>query len=140
MRRLGIFTFMNHIYFILILCLASSCRKVSADLDPNSEAYFKMEIQKQLGGKLEYTVKNGRIDLLTDEVAYEVTWAEDWKDAIGRSLWYGMQTHRDAGIILLMRERSDLKYKKQLETTIEYMKGNKAIVIKAYPDDFKVDQ
>ena len=132
---------MKLIPVIILLTIAlHSCDKKQENLQANSEAYFKMEIQQQLGGKLEYTVKNGRIDLLTKEVAYEVAWAEDWKDAIGRSLWYGMQTHRDAGIILLMRERSDLKYRKQLETTIEYMNANKNIVLKIYPDDFKVDQ
>ena len=113
-----------------------SCKKNATVTKEGSEEFYKMEIQKMIGGELEYIVKNGRIDLLTDEVAYEVTWAKDWKDAIGRSLWYGMQTHRNAGIILIFEKKSDSKYKRQLETTIEYMNGNKEIVVKIFPDDF----
>ena len=121
----------------LLSLLFFSCKKEQVVLEPGSEEFFKSEIQKIIGGKLEYTVKNGRVDLLTKEIAYEVTWASEWKDAIGKALWYGMQTHRDAGIILIVENQSDQKYIKQLKTTIEYMNGNKAIHVKVYPDDFQ---
>lgn len=125
------------IIFVIAGLTLCSCKDKQIDLAPNSEEYFKSEIQKTIGGKLEHVVKNGRVDLLTEEIAYEVTWASEWKDAIGKALWYGMQTHRDAGIILIVENQADQKYIKQLKTTIEYMNGNKEIHVKVYPDDFQ---
>ena len=106
-------------------------------MEPGSEEFFKNEIQKKIGGKLEYSVKNGRVDLLTEEVAYEVTWASEWKDAIGKSLWYGLQTHRASGIILIVSDKSDEKYLSQLKSTLSYMNSNKEIIVKVYPKDFE---
>lgn len=120
-----------------IVTLATSCKKVVFESKEGSEAHYKIEIQKKIGGKLEHVVKNGRVDLLTNEVAYEVAWARDWKESIGKALWYGMQTHRDAGVILIIEQASDEKYLTQLKTTIEYMKANKEIKVMSYPQDFK---
>jgi len=122
---------------LFILFALISCKKSKTiNGKQGSEEFYKLEIQKKIGGKLEHSVKNGRVDLQTDEVAYEVTWAKDWKESIGKSLWYGMQTHRDAGIILIFDQASDKKYMTQLRTTIEYMNGNKPIRVLVFPDDF----
>ena len=125
------------IIFGLICFSLFSCKKKQVSLEPGSEEFFKNEIQKKIGGKLEYSVKNGRVDLLTEEVAYEVTWASEWKDAIGKSLWYGMQTHRASGIILIVSDKSDEKYISQLKSTLSYMSSNKEIIVKVYPKDFE---
>ena len=125
------------IIFSLICFRLFSCIKRQVSLEPGSEEFFKNEIQKKIGGKLEYSVKNGRVDLLTEEVAYEVTWASEWKDAIGKSLWYGLQTHRASGIILIVSDKSDEKYLSQLKSTLSYMNSNKEIIVKVYPKDFE---
>ena len=125
------------IIFSLICFSLFSCKKRQVSLEPGSEEFFKNEIQKKIGGKLEYSVKNGRVDLLTEEVAYEVTWASEWKDAIGKSLWYGLQTHRASGIILIVSDKSDEKYLSQLKSTLSYMNSNKEIIVKVYPKDFE---
>lgn len=47
--------------------------------------------------------EGSRVDVLTDEFAYEVEWVSKWKEAVGQSLLYGLQTNRQPGIILLLR-------------------------------------
>ncbi|QDH80619.1 hypothetical protein FKX85_16855 [Echinicola soli] len=94
-------------------------------------------IQELIGGEREYAVQSGRVDLLTEERAFEVEWANKWKNAIGQSLWYGLQTNRKPGIILILRSRKDYKYYIQLNSALNYAKLQDEIVVYIYPDDFK---
>jgi len=52
----------------------------------------------------EYTLPDeSRVDILTDEYAFEVEWAYKWKESIGQSLYYAIQTDMKPGIILLFK-------------------------------------
>ena len=55
------------------------------------------------------TFDGSRVDILTLEFAYEVEWSHKWKEAIGQSVLYGIETNRRPGIILLSRGK-DMKY------------------------------
>lgn len=94
-------------------------------------------ISKELGGEREVSVTNGRIDILTDEIAYEVEWARKWKHSIGQAIWYGLQSDRTPGIILILQDKSDYKYVLQLESALLHSELNKEIVIRIYPNDFQ---
>lgn len=101
-----------------------------------SERDYQLRIQQQLGGQMEVPVESGRIDLLTDEYAIEIEFANKWKEAIGQALWYGLQTNRTPGIILIKREgHPDQKYVIQLGSALSYA-GLGQVRVWVWPDDF----
>jgi len=55
-----------------------------------------------------------RIDIETDTTSFEVEWSYKWKEAIGQSLFYAIQTGKEPGIILLQ--------KGELEDKINYLR------------------
>jgi hypothetical protein len=60
----------------------------------------------------EYRLPDGsRVDLLSDTHAWEVDWAKKWPEGIGQALFYGLETGRQPGVILLVRdERREARY------------------------------
>ncbi|QYY35414.1 hypothetical protein [Ruficoccus sp. ZRK36] len=69
---------------------------------------------------MEISLPNGtRCDILTDEYAIEVDFADKWAEAIGQSLNYAAQTGRRAAIILIIEKPSHQKYLHRLEGVIE---------------------
>ena len=44
-----------------------------------------------------------RVDLLSEDTAWEADWASKWTEAVGQSLYYSLVTRRKPGIILLIR-------------------------------------
>ena len=58
------------------------------------------------GGEAEHrTVDGSRVDVLTDDVAWEVEWVKKWKESIGQALLYGVVTGRTPGVVLLLRRK-----------------------------------
>jgi hypothetical protein len=106
----------------------------SNDWNENEHADF---IQALIGGEREHSVESGRIDLLTDEYAFEIEWANKWKDAIGQAIWYGLQTNKKPGIILLLKSKENYKYYIQLNSALTYANLNERIVVFLYPNDFE---
>ena len=92
-------------------------------------------IHQYLGGKKEVKVQNGRIDILNDEYAIEVDFAKKWKEAIGQTLWYSLNTNKKPGIVLIRKNDSDT-YHFQLYATLEYAHLTDSIKVWLYPDDF----
>lgn len=77
-----------------------------------NELYYSKKIAEELGGEAEFRTPDGsRVDILTDTTAYEVEWVYNWESAIGQSIFYGMTTNKDPGVILLLKgdplERAD---------------------------------
>lgn len=102
-----------------------------------SENDYANYIQSLIGGDREVLVENGRVDLVTDSIAYEIEWANHWKESIGQSLWYAIQTNRTPGIILIMRSREDYKYFIQLNSTLKYAGLDQAVHVNVFPLDFE---
>ena len=64
-------------------CILASALTLHAERDP---AWYETSAQELLGGQLEVTLEDGtRCDLLTDTTAYEIEYAEDWKQSIGQA-------------------------------------------------------
>ena len=57
--------------------------------------------------------------------------------SIGQSIWYGLQTNKKPGIILLMRSKEDYKYFIQLNSALTYANLNDQITVYLYPNDFQ---
>jgi len=101
-----------------------------------SEAQYIRMINEKLQGQTEYSVNSGRIDILTETHAIEVERANKWKQSIGQALWYGLQTSREPGIILIIEKDSDYKYFIQLNTTLGHAGLTDKIKVWQFPQDF----
>jgi len=102
-----------------------------------TEKEYTLHIQSLIGGETEISVESGRGDLLTKTHAFEVERASKWKESIGQALWYGLQTNKKPGIIILMTTSSDYKYFIQLSSSLKYAKLDEAIDVYLYPTDFQ---
>lgn len=101
-----------------------------------SESIYTYEINTELGGQLEVSVPSGRVDILTETHAFEVEMASKWKEAIGQALWYGLQTDRQAGVILIKRTAKEFKFVQQLQSTLDHAGLAGKVEVRVYPDDF----
>ena len=63
-----------------------------------------------------------RVDCLTRTHAVEVDFAKKWYQAVGQSLYYSLQTGKKAGIVLIVREPKERKYRIRLNSTILHFK------------------
>lgn len=119
--------------FLLFL----SCLFLSGGLFSQSEADYSDQINTYyFQGQREVTVYGGRIDILTDDFAIEVERADKWKNAIGQALWYGQQTNKKPGIVLLVLNQEDYKYFQMLNSTLDYAGIAQQFRIWEYPKDF----
>ena len=119
-------------YLVAFLCLSA----ISVDAQRISEATYANLINQTLRGEREHKVTSGRVDILTNEYAIEVERADKWKQSIGQALWYGLQTSRQPGIVLILEEPADYKYYIQLNTALDYGGLDDHIRVWRYPDDF----
>ncbi len=58
------------------------------------------------------------VDCLTSTHAIEFDWANEWREAIDQSLHYAMMSGKRAGIILLYKKETDIKYLARLKEEI----------------------
>ena len=117
--------------FIILLLSLHTCLSAQT-----YEKDYQLLIQQQLGGETEVHVESGRVDLVTNEYAIEIEFANKWKQSIGQALWYGLQTNKTPGIILIKREgHADNKYVIQLGSALEYA-GLTKVRVWVWPDDF----
>lgn len=70
-------------------------------------------------GRIEYKLDDStRVDCLTAKNAIEYDFAQKWHEALGQSLHYARMTERKAGIVLIFKKETDLKYYHRLMQTI----------------------
>ena len=80
------------------------------------EREWMLALSSQLHGVTEYSIKMGRIDILTKTDAIEVDYFHKWHESIGQALHYSFETKRRPTIALISFETNN--YEK-----IEYVKG-----------------
>lgn len=114
---------------LLLLFLCTSVRA-------QSEAAYITALANHLNAREEVAVTSGRVDLLTATHAIEVERANKWKNSLGQALWYGLQTEKKPGIILLITEASQRKYAIQLGSALDYAGLSNSIDVWLWPDDF----
>jgi len=102
-----------------------------------SEKEISDYIQSLIGGEREVSVKSGRIDLVHNDVAFEIDWANKWKESIGQALWYAQQSNKKPGIILILKKESDYKYFLQLNSSLIYANLNEEFQVYLFPNDFE---
>jgi len=100
------------------------------------ERDYQQLIHQQLGGEMEVMVGGGRIDILNDEYAIEVEFANKWKNSIGQALWYSLQTGKQPGIVLIKKNViQENRYVIQLQSTLD-QSGLGHVKLWVWPDDF----
>jgi hypothetical protein len=102
-----------------------------------TERDYEEYIAKQINGKTEVSVYSGRVDIVTEEYAIEVEKASEWKESIGQALWYGMQTNKKPGIILLILEPEDRKYGVMLISCLQHAGLKSKIKVWFFPENFE---
>lgn len=108
---------------------------VTSSLYAQTESDYIRMLGEYLGGELEESIPNGRIDILTDQYAIEVEFAAKWKNSIGQALWYALNTQHQPAIILILESREDNRLAIMLESTLTYA-GLEHVQVWKYPTDF----
>jgi hypothetical protein len=107
----------SFIIFTYWLSLTASCQ-VFANRD-HPEKWYQIQWCQKNHGQLEVTLPNQtRCDCLTEYYAVEVEFADKWSDAVGQSLNYALESHKRAGIVLILESSLDDKYLKRLNAII----------------------
>lgn len=81
----------------------------------NYEKVYQKYFAEYINGKIEYVLQDKtRIDVLTNEYAIEVDFADKWSESIGQALYYSIRAKKLPGILLIIESEKDLKYLKRL--------------------------
>lgn len=88
------------------------------------ESFYQERFCKSIpGAQMEVIAPDGtRCDILTDEYAIEVDFANKWAEAIGQALNYAIQFNKLPGIVLISESPNDYKYIVRLNTIIAHFK------------------
>ncbi len=83
------------------------------------ESHYVRQWCGEHGGEVEVILPDKtRCDCVTATHAVEIDFAAKWYEAVGQSLYYGLQTGKKAGIVLIIETESDRKYWLRLNSTI----------------------
>lgn len=108
---------MRELLIILFLSVASVAS--AGRLMP--EKHYQKLYAEQVGGQVEVTAPDStRCDILTEDLAIEVDFADKWAEAIGQSLNYGFQFNKKAGILLIMEHKEDERHYIRLGSLIRH--------------------
>ena len=88
-----------------------------------TERYWQDVIHEELSQrdgwgsiKKEYRLDDGtRVDLLFENEACEIDWADKWAEGVGQSIYYGLKTHRGPLVILLAKKDGWEKYRDRVQ-------------------------
>jgi hypothetical protein len=87
------------------------------------EKWYQEKWCKEHGGEVEVIMPDKtRCDCLTKTHAIEFDFGTKWAEAIGQALYYGLQTGKKPGVVLILENEKDLKFWIRLNTTIEHFK------------------
>ena len=94
---------------LLYLVLIISAKRI------NKEKVYQKHFAEEIDGKVEVVLyDNSRVDIVTDEYAIEVDFANKWAEGIGQALYYSIKLDKKAGILLIMENENDNKYLQRL--------------------------
>jgi len=88
-----------------------------------SEKYYQVAWCKDAKGQIEVVLPDKtRCDCLTATHAIEFDFGSKWAESIGQSLYYGLQTGKRPGVVLILKKQKDFKYWLRLNSTIQHYK------------------
>lgn len=87
---------------------AHESQPIPRPLPSDRETVWSAYLAQQVDGEAEYRLPDAsRIDILTEQIAYEVEWCDKWEQSIGQAVFYSASTHRRPGVWLLKRGPAD---------------------------------
>lgn len=99
---------------IAVLVIFSSIAEAAHDCP---EKWYQERWCTEGVGVMEYVLDDGtRVDCLMPGYAVEFDFAEKWAEAIGQALYYGRETERSPGVVLILEGEGDGKYLKRLQS------------------------
>ncbi len=105
--------------FTFWLSLTTSCQVLATRDHP--EKWYQMQWCQEIYGQPEVILPDRtRCDCLTEHYAVEVEFADKWAEAVGQSLNYALESHRQAGIVLILESPKDRKYLMRLNAIINH--------------------
>lgn len=87
----------------------------------NRESFYQDAWCAERKGITEYQLPSRtRVDCLTETEAVEVDFANKWYEAVGQSLFYSLETGKQAAILLILEKSKDHIYLRRMQETIKY--------------------
>ena len=104
---------------LLALLLVIPTSAFSTHLHP--EKHYQDKWCAEHNGRAEVVLPDKtRADCITETNAIEFDFARKFYEAIGQSLYYGLQTGKRPGIVLILESPQDRKYWIRLNSTIQH--------------------
>lgn len=98
---------------VIILLL---CPSMANAAHLHYESWYQERWCNAHGGEMEVVMPdNTRCDCVTDTHAIEFDFGKKWAESIGQSLYYGLQTGKTPGVVLILEKDTDRKYGTGLE-------------------------
>lgn len=87
------------------------------------EKHYQEQWCAEQGGQAEVVLSdNTRTDCITSTHAIEFDFGSKWAEAIGQALYYGLQTGKRPGVVLILEDVKDRRYWLRLNSTIQHFK------------------
>jgi hypothetical protein len=112
----------NLILFTIVFLLPALCHADrSKGVYPVPVDFYKKKWCAEHQGATEVKTSDGtRADCVTSTHVVEFQFAPKWAETIGRALYYGFETGKKAGIVLVIRDEKDLDAWNRLNSIIEH--------------------
>ena len=99
----------------LLMCLSANAARL------NYESYYQDIAAAKYKGEKEVIMPDGtRCDIVTATHAIELDFADKWAESIGQALYYGFQTNKRAGILLILEDPKDKRHLLKVQSVIEH--------------------
>ena len=114
---------MNRIKSFTVLLILLIIPSLALAGHKHPEKWYQHKWCSEHGGQVEVILPDKtRCDCLTETHAIEFDFGPKWAEAIGQALYYGLQTGKKPGIVLIMENEGDYKYWLRLNSTIQHFK------------------
>ena len=106
--------------FILTIALLFTSQLTSQLTSPTAprETDVVKQIASRYNARVEVRLWDAtRVDMLSDDTAWEVDWSHKWAEGIGQALYYAAVTRKRPGLVLLVRDMDrDRRYVYRAQT------------------------
>ena len=107
---------------LLLLPLLSHADR-PGEMYPVPDDFYKKKWCTDHHGATEVKTSDGtNADCVTSTHVVEFRFAPKWTEAIGRALYYSVETGKKAGIVLIVKDEKGLEDWNRLNSTIEHFK------------------
>jgi hypothetical protein len=113
---MSLFCHLNRIIAaVAVISQVTALNVFAAHLHPERE--YQSQWCRNHDGVMEYGLDDGtRVDCLTDKYAVEFDFASKWAESVGQALYYGQQTGKKPGVVLILEKESDERYMTRLKS------------------------